>query len=245
SAPFWTELVFFINVRQGFTARLKDAASTSDKVKIFVDGPYGSSPNLGSYDTSVLVAGGSGVSYTLPVLLDIIEHVRDGKSNCCRVVFVWSIRSVNHIHWIDEALIRALRLAPPSLSISIHIHVTGASASIKMLSNSHGPNDNAKRVHDYSHFEMAELQDGKVTEIKNDSLFAIDSVKLANGRPDLRAILRDEVKAATGRVSVSVCGSQSITRSVRGALRFPVSSPLSVASGGPSVTLHIESFGYA
>ncbi|KAG1724741.1 ferric reductase NAD binding domain-containing protein, partial [Suillus lakei] len=218
------ELVFFINVRQGFTARLKDAASTGDKVKIFVDGPYGSSPNLGSYDTSVLVAGGSGVSYTLPVLLDIIEHVRDSKSNCCRVVFVWSIRSVDHIHWIDEALIRALRLAPPSLSISIHIHVTGASASIETLSNSHGPNDNAKR---------------------DDSLFAIDSVKLANGRPDLRAILRDEVKAATGRMSVSVCGSQSITRSVRGALRFPVSSPLSVASGGPSVTLHIESFGYA
>jgi ferric-chelate reductase len=42
-----------------------------------------------------------------------------------------------------------------------------------------------------------------------------------------------------------VCGSQTIVRSVRGALQFPVCSPLSVANGGPSVTLHIESFGYA
>ncbi|KAG1796061.1 uncharacterized protein HD556DRAFT_361193 [Suillus plorans] len=75
-------------------------------------------------------------------------------------------------------------------------------------------------------------------EISNDSLFAIESVKLAHQRADLRAILRDEVKAATGRISVSVCGSQSTTRSVRGVLRFPVSSPLSVANGGPSVTTH-------
>jgi len=42
-----------------------------------------------------------------------------------------------------------------------------------------------------------------------------------------------------------VCGSQAIVRSVRGALSFPVSSPLSVANGGPSITLHIEAFGYA
>ncbi|KAG2346622.1 hypothetical protein BDR05DRAFT_959562 [Suillus weaverae] len=246
SAPFWKELVFFINVREGFTGRLKDAALKGDKVKVFVDGPYGPSPNLGSYDTSVLIAGGSGVSYTLPVLLDIIERVRNGESGCRRVVFIWSIRSVDHIHWIDDVLIRALKLAPPSLSISIHIHVTSAPAPVEILTQSSGPNDDAKPVRDDSCSDVAvELQDRKVMEINNDSLFTIDSVNLANGRPDLWAILRDEVKVATGRMSVSVCGSQSIARSVRGALRFPVSSPLSVANGGPSVTLHIESFGYA
>ncbi|KAJ8584100.1 hypothetical protein M405DRAFT_747592, partial [Rhizopogon salebrosus TDB-379] len=45
-------------------------------VRAFVDGPYGPSLNLVSYDTSVLIAGGSGVSYTLPILLDIVECVR-------------------------------------------------------------------------------------------------------------------------------------------------------------------------
>lgn len=245
SAPFWKELVFFINVREGFTARLKDAALRGDKIKVFVDGPYGPSPNLGSYDTSVLIAGGSGVSYTLPVLLDIIERVRNGESRCHRVVFIWSIRNVDHIHWIDDVLIRALRLAPPSLSISIHIHVTGASTTIQTLPQSSGPNDDAKPVRDDSRSDAVESQDGTDMKISNNSLFAIESVKLAHGRPDLRAILRDEVKTATGRMSVSVCGSQSIARSVRGALRFPVSSPLRVANGGPSVTLHIESFGYA
>jgi len=57
SVPFWKEVVFFINVRSGFTARLKEAALKGDKLKVFIDGPYGPSPNLGSYDTSVLIAG--------------------------------------------------------------------------------------------------------------------------------------------------------------------------------------------
>ena len=144
----------------------------------------------------------------------------------------------DYIHWIDETLIRALQLAPPSLSISIHIHVTGKPATIDDSDCDEEPN-------------------------KEDSLLAMESVKLQNGRADLQAMLRDEVEMATGRMSVSgqssslhlhikvmlnlhlVCGSQTIVRSVRSALQFPVGCPLSVANGGPSVTLHIESFGYA
>ncbi|KAG2138475.1 ferric reductase like transmembrane component-domain-containing protein [Suillus clintonianus] len=264
SAPFWKELVFFINVRQGFTARLKEAASRGDKLKVFIDGPYGPAPNLGSYDTSVLIAGGSGVSYTLPILLGIIEGVRNGKSSCGRVVFIWSIRNAgayysstigfnealyrpthlflaDQIHWIDETLIRALQLAPPSLSISIRIHVTGTPATDEALPHSYSPSDDARPVCNPSPPETVVLQDGR----SKHSLFTVESAKLQSGRPNLPAILRDEVEMATGRMSVSVCGSQEIARSVRRALQFPVSSPLSVANGGPSVTLHIESFGYA
>ena len=73
SEPFWNELVFFINVHSGFTKRLSNVAEKGGKVKVFIDGPYGKSPDLTDYDTSVLVAGGSGVSFTLPLLLDSIK----------------------------------------------------------------------------------------------------------------------------------------------------------------------------
>lgn len=59
SAPLWKELVFLINVRKGFTKKLKEVASRKGQVKVFVDGPYGPSPDLDCYDTSVLVAGES------------------------------------------------------------------------------------------------------------------------------------------------------------------------------------------
>jgi ferric-chelate reductase len=71
--PYWKELVFFINVHSGFTKRLCNLAENGGKAKVFLDGPYGKSPHLTDYDTSVLIAGGSGVSFTLPLLLDGIK----------------------------------------------------------------------------------------------------------------------------------------------------------------------------
>ncbi|KAG2122191.1 hypothetical protein BD769DRAFT_1746788 [Suillus cothurnatus] len=74
-APFWKELVFLVNVHGGFTKKLKEVATAKGQVKVFVDGPYGLSSDLSSYDTSVFVSGGSGILYTLPVFLSVIEHV--------------------------------------------------------------------------------------------------------------------------------------------------------------------------
>lgn len=57
-----SELVFFLKIRSGFTKRLAAYAQTLDTdhpiaAKIFVDGPYGSPPNLKYFDTCVLIAG--------------------------------------------------------------------------------------------------------------------------------------------------------------------------------------------
>ena len=73
AGPYWKELVFIINVRSGFTKKLREVAEKSGKTKVFVDGPYGSPPDLKEYDTSVLIAGGSGVTFILPLLLDGIR----------------------------------------------------------------------------------------------------------------------------------------------------------------------------
>lgn len=56
-AADWKELVFFINVRRGFTRRLREFAVHNQTVKLFIDGPYGSAPDMGAYDTSIFVAG--------------------------------------------------------------------------------------------------------------------------------------------------------------------------------------------
>ena len=56
-AAHWKELVFLINVRGGFTKRLKEVAAQNQTVKLFIDGPYGSAPDMGAYDTSIFVAG--------------------------------------------------------------------------------------------------------------------------------------------------------------------------------------------
>ena len=87
-------LVFIVRGMNGFTRHLCDyAASYPGKpVTVLVDGPYGRPPPVNTYSTVVLLAGGSGVSFTLPLLLDIISAVRRNESPVRRVLFVWSIR---------------------------------------------------------------------------------------------------------------------------------------------------------
>lgn len=51
------ELVFFIGVKNGFTLRLKKVAARGERVKAYIDGPYGEGVNLGCYNTSLLIAG--------------------------------------------------------------------------------------------------------------------------------------------------------------------------------------------
>ncbi|KAG2122210.1 FAD-binding domain-containing protein, partial [Suillus cothurnatus] len=229
------ELVFLINVHGGFTKKLKEVAAAKGQAKVFVDGPYGPSSDLSSYDTSIFVAGGSGISYTLPVFLSVIEH---GKSSCKRVVFIWSIRRTEHVQWIDEALIKAVQLAPPSLTVFIRIFDTGA------LSMSQSTEEDSSRSvpTEKSGTPEQDVANGSLTSSK---LLLLRGVKMENGRANLDALLKEEISMASGSMSVSVCGSQGIARTVRHALRFPVSGPSSILSGGPSVTLHVESFGYA
>ena len=58
-----TEMVFIIRLRQGpkgFTHRLREyilAREGSCRVPIFLDGPYGSPPDITAYSTCVLIAG--------------------------------------------------------------------------------------------------------------------------------------------------------------------------------------------
>jgi predicted ferric reductase len=238
STPFWKELVFLINVHGGFTKKLKEVAAAKGQAKVFVDGPYGPSSDLSSYDTSIFVAGGSGISYTLPVFLSVIESVRKGKSSCKRVVFIWSIRKTEHVQWIDEALIKAVQLAPPSLTVSIRIFDTGA------LSMSQSTEEDSSRSVPTEKISTPE-QDAANGSLISSKLLLLRGVKMENGRANLDALLKEEISMASGSMSVSVCGSQGIARAVRHALRFPVSGPSSILSGGPSVTLHVESFGYA
>ncbi|KAK0451298.1 FAD-binding domain-containing protein [Desarmillaria tabescens] len=179
-----SELVFLVNVREGFTHRLATIGTDKGTVKVFVDGPYGPSPDLSSFNTSVFVAGGTGVSYTLPLLLDTIERVRDGKSICHQSA---------HVCWISNAISNALLRVPPSMNVDIRIYVTG-------------------------------------------------------GSPEsyISQLLPEQAEATRGgRMSVTVCGSRAVAQSCRSALQFPLRNAATVLRGGASVTLHVESFGYA
>lgn len=84
-------LVFLLRVRSGFTEKLLKEASSDQTYKVFLNGPYGSPPILVGYQTVILIAGsflcrcallvnscslgGSGISFTLPLFLDMLRSI--------------------------------------------------------------------------------------------------------------------------------------------------------------------------
>ncbi|KAI0717230.1 ferric reductase NAD binding domain-containing protein [Cerioporus squamosus] len=236
--PYWEAVDFFINVRDGFTKRLAAAARKGEKVRVFVDGPYGFSPNVRGDDTVVLVAGGSGVSLAIAMFLGVVSDVQNGQSRTRKLVFIWSIRDAKQMEWICKALVNALELAPPSLEIAVRIFVTGGRKpdQVPLMNNNDSDSDSM-----YSMDGPTPTNAGMPMPPRMLPDF-FSSVQITPGRPDIPKMLKDEVAGASGRLSVTVCGSAAIAKTCRDALRLPFSTTL---FGGPSVVLHVESFGYA
>ncbi|KAJ3815726.1 ferric reductase NAD binding domain-containing protein [Lentinula lateritia] len=255
TSSYWKELVFLINVQEGFTKRLGDIAAMKGSVKVYLDGPYGCSHNLNLHDTIVLIAGGTGVSHTLPILLDTIEGVRNGKSACKRVTFIWCIRDFRNINWISLVLAKALSITPDSLKVDVRIFVTGsdvpdlgyelpeATPSTSSVGCAQTPvSEKAPEP-----IAFGNQCDDLIENLPSlSSLAPFRSVTMMQGRPSLATLLQEEAEETRGgSMWVTVCGSQSIASAVRKGLQFPVAGPSTLLRGGATVSLHVESFGYA
>ncbi|KAI9573036.1 FAD-binding domain-containing protein [Boletus coccyginus] len=242
--PYGKELVFLIGVKNGFTRRLKDVAARRESVKVYIDGPYGEGVNLDCYNTSLLIAGGTGITFALPALLSIIESVRNGSSRCRRVVLIWSVRDNEFLNGVSESLTKAIRFAPAWLKVDIQVFLTRGRPYL--------PSTPPKRQTSFETTHSNPFEDpNPFVDLANPfdkpegAILSQPWLKVTSGRPNLEHILGEEINAASGRVSVSVCGPSAVAKIVRKALRLPWSSPSSPLNGGPSVTLHVKCFGYA
>ncbi|KIK57839.1 hypothetical protein GYMLUDRAFT_46056 [Collybiopsis luxurians FD-317 M1] len=247
-SPKLKELTFLINVRDGFTKRLADLATRRGSVKVLLDGPYGQTHDLDLYNTIVFIAGGTGVSHTLPLLLDTIKRVRDGKSVCQRVTFIWCIRDYSNIQWISDILVSGITLAPDSMKIHIRVYVTGTFDPRRSLTDLHklGAESASSAESMLVQTPTSEKVENLTTSASSlDVIAGLPSVMISQGRPLLADQLKEEADASRGAMWVTVCGSQSIASAVRKGLQFPVAGPFATLRKGVDVALHVESFGYA
>ena len=106
----------YARVHGGVTARLGAIArnGTMKASKVLLDGPYGGvEGNLKAYDRVLLLSGGSGacvsvsgtfapqayrstctgVTFVVPLLLDLVRSYEAGKTRCRKVHLVWAVRT--------------------------------------------------------------------------------------------------------------------------------------------------------
>ncbi|KAL4804125.1 ferric reductase like transmembrane component-domain-containing protein [Aspergillus unguis] len=130
TSPTGQKHTYIIRARKGITKQLAQIAQpiqgekdTLPSTSVILSGPYGQSI-LGSdfytHDVNVLcVAGGTGVTFVLPVLLALSQRPRTGL-----LEFVWVVRRRDDLNWIESELEVLRNAATGASNFRIHIFVT-------------------------------------------------------------------------------------------------------------------------
>ncbi|KAG6368275.1 hypothetical protein INS49_002478 [Diaporthe citri] len=140
----WMNLL--IRSQKGFTTDLLCYAHRHHRVSVRLDGPYGSShalEMLRAAENAVLVAGGSGIAVTFPLVWALLlgegadEDENNGllalgkKKRKQRVHMMWIVHSDEHRYWIPDATLDKLVAAgldlvvPPSTAVAGRPDVVG------------------------------------------------------------------------------------------------------------------------
>ncbi len=106
------EIQLVIRPIRGTTQLLSSLAQQSHippKSRLLIEGPYGASrffPDLlGTHDRIILVAGGVGATFTLPIYRHLLQQLqqrpkfRTNQTHGQKVHFVWSVRSIADASW--------------------------------------------------------------------------------------------------------------------------------------------------
>ena len=136
------KLVFILKAHQGFTNRLLGSANSSVATLLpetqqdaiinrqtyttLIDGPYGGlHADYAAFDTVVLIAGSTGVTFTLSQLLDIAHRASFHRLPVRRLEFIWVVKNRSWTTWIFKELSDAFtQLRDSGIDVEIKIFVT-------------------------------------------------------------------------------------------------------------------------
>jgi predicted ferric reductase len=89
------------------TNQVFETFKANEKVKVYVDGPYGPKLSYQDYEVLALFATGIGATPGLAIIKDIIDKRSDGvktvNTNC--IYFVWSIKTIGNTTYYSSYLV--------------------------------------------------------------------------------------------------------------------------------------------
>lgn len=288
------DLVFILRAHRGFTQRLlrsakssstdlsqgaevKESNSNVDAVPIIkrkhfslIGGPYGGShSDFAAFDTILLVAGSTGVTFTLPILLDIAHRSENQRLPVRRIVFAWVIRTISCKEWIADELQRATEsLLNVGIEIEVRLFVTcevdATEKSTKKAGckckNSEGPcccsdlgieksqaapSTFITQGSDDLGIGSSSAESLRQRQPKMGNSFLSACFTIESGRPQLKPLLWDLLDHAKGETGVAVCGPLGLVSRVRNTVATVSEQRGSnKGTGAEGVYLHAESFAW-
>ena len=258
SLPGVGEAVFHVRPYAGVTARLASLAKANGgtSLRVLLDGPYGgmSEQSLQNADTMLIAVGGSGAGYSLALIEDFMQRTwqprahyeqaetgsrHDDAVHRPRCIVVAAAREKRMQAWyLQEVhdLVQRYGEKGDIGRLDLRFHITdteNAQAEPTSTLESEASLLEGSKV--------SEKFDGSATGSKSSSA----AYQLANGRPDLPALIQD-LAQGPGSVGVAVCGPESMAHDVRNAMagcqRDIVGQKYK--GGSKDMFLHVEHFGW-
>ncbi|KAL1854549.1 hypothetical protein Plec18170_004639 [Paecilomyces lecythidis] len=229
---------FIIRVHDGFTRDLwKHASITSaehekKKLRCSIDGGYGQVLDFKQFDRVVLVAGGSGASFTFAVAMDLIRKESGVKS----IDFIWAVRSKDALAWYDNEL----RQLQPDPRVNLRVYVTRSAMAMEETTEIATPSSpdvsDSDPITPTADVTVYDIEKGSAPETTKEKLpFPIN---LHQGRPQISDLLADIVSKTDAKdcIAVGACGPSDLIDRTRDAVRK------GAYDNGPSITLYSEEF---
>lgn len=217
---------YILRAKKGATKVLADiaAVSCSSEAKektsegvaapttpVILSGPYGGSIVSGILpQTNILcIAGGTGITFVIPVLLNLINQQRDPDR---RVEFIWAVRRDSDVAWISQEL-DALRRASGATNLSVRIFVTRENDQDDVNLTSHGSESKKPTIDDKLAISSASSSSEEDHKADNSwpGSFSVQHAKSVEGsaqsrHPDLSGLVQQFV-SSTVRGSTMVFAS--------------------------------------
>ncbi|KIW17882.1 hypothetical protein PV08_05077 [Exophiala spinifera] len=201
---------YIIRAKKGATRTLTDLSAAKEAcavegqkaastTPVILTGPYGGSIIRHLLpDTNVLcVAGGTGVTFVLPVLFNLIRQPPRPDRN---IEFIWAIRRNDDLAWI-QAELKALQEARRSHHLKIRIHVTRETGQNKADGETSEPPTKGA-----AGMSSSVISSEKSSALELSLQHAFEEESAASRHPDLDFLVRDFV-GTTVRGSTSVFAS--------------------------------------
>jgi predicted ferric reductase len=177
------------------------------RLSVLMTGPYGecTTSSLAPNANIICIAGGTGIAYVLPVLLDLASRPQNPDRH---MSLVWAVRRRSDIDWVAPEL-AMLKRKCRNLRTSMHIYVTRAgkeaNAAPPATSEKAVVTDCSKGINPASSSDSSSQDASSALSVHGVSKSDL-GVNHVQARPDLDAIVRDFV-AGTVRGGTDIFAS--------------------------------------
>lgn len=249
-----SELVLYIRPQKGFTARLAKHAETrpNSTIRVLLDGPYGGihGQQISSSARQLVVAGGSGAGWLLPMITTFLRHehqdtsAKTQPSRSAKVVL--ATRDAATHEWFEETILELLAtfgLEKVPANLEIELYYTGNGEDQPESKSSEAPRSTDEV--DEKTIGNQKQATARADSDSSSELKRANSLRRFNGRPDLKSMVHTESTSPTlnGQLGVFVCGPASMQIDTSNAV---AAEQLAILKGGRNdVYLHMEHFSWA